>query len=36
MIDDLDDELKRIESLEIEDQIEALAKLVEALENSLK
>lgn len=33
---DLDAELARIETLEIEEQIAALAKLVEALENNLK
>lgn len=33
---DLDAELARIESLEIEDQIAALAQLVEELENNLK
>lgn len=36
MIEGLDEELQRIESLEIEEQIAALAKLVEVLENSLK
>ena len=33
---DLDAELARIESLEIEDQIAALSQLVEELENNLK
>lgn len=33
---DLDAELERIEQLETEDQISALAKLIEELENSLK
>ncbi len=33
---DLDAELSRIETLEIEEQIAALAKLVEELENNLK
>ncbi len=33
---DLDAELKRIEALEIEEQISELAKLIEELENSLK
>ena len=33
---DLDAELARIENLETEEQIAALAKLVEELENNLK
>ena len=33
---DLDAELARIETLEIEEQIATLAKLVEELENNLK
>ena len=33
---DLDAELARIETLEIEEQIATLAKLVEQLENNLK
>ena len=33
---DIDAELARIESLEIEDQIAALSQLVEELENNLK
>jgi hypothetical protein len=35
-MNDLDAELMRIEGLEIEDQISALAKLIEELENRLK
>lgn len=35
-MNDLDAELMRIEDLEIEDQISALAKLIEELENRLK
>lgn len=36
MIENLDAELSRIESLELEEQIAALTKLVQALEDSLK
>jgi hypothetical protein len=35
-MNDLDAELERIEGLEIDDQISAVAKLIEDLENSLK